>query len=167
MEQLIEDNNNDMNAINFTNSVLLDNLISTLKIHCPHSKQAKKEYLTNNNAKDNKNKIENKQQEEEQEEEENSYCKWTGTLNEYQNHLEKCDFIGVTCPLQMIGCKADNMIQMDIPTHFNNYNIQHLIIMAQKLNQCQTTLQQQNQRVNNKKKQKFCVLCVYFHVTQV
>ena len=129
MEQLINDNNNNLNAINFTNSVLLDNLIGTLSIYCPHSRQAKYEYLINDETKiDNNNN--------------DKYCKWNGKINDYLlNHMNKCDHIGISCPLQMIGCKADNLIQMDITKHFNNYNVQHLIIMAKQLNQCQERIE--------------------------
>ena len=142
MEQLVNDSHNNLNPINFSNSVLLDNLIGSLSIHCPHSKQAKQEYLTNDDTKTNDT---DSGFEEEHNE---SYCKWNGSINDYLlNHCNKCDHIGVSCPLQMIGCKADNLIQMDIPKHFNNYNLQHLIILGKKLHDCQQTILQQNQRV--------------------
>eukprot|EP01083_Nonionella_stella_P155681 503273_1 len=45
MEQTINNTDNDLTKNDFNPSILLDNLIGTLQIHCVHSKQSQKEYI--------------------------------------------------------------------------------------------------------------------------
>eukprot|EP01084_Bolivina_argentea_P169742 294217_1 len=114
----------------FNHCMLLNNIIGTLCIYCPLSKQGKKQYIGDDSASD-------------------TYCKWKGSINDFtQIHSHECNFIGIICPLQIIGCPADNMAQKDLTFHFNNYNIQHLILMSQQINKCQQTIEQLTFTVN-------------------
>eukprot|EP01084_Bolivina_argentea_P208119 354947_1 len=143
MEQTINNTDNDLTKNDFNPSILLDNLIGTLQIHCVHSKQSQREYIGDDAQSAQIQDTDNEDQTGQ------AYCEWTGTIHNFlQTHSKQCNFVGVTCPLQMIGCGAANMMQHDLQTHFDNYNLQHLIIMSQKLHQCQTALLQQHQKLD-------------------
>jgi len=129
-------------ALNATPSVLLDHLIGTLHIYCPHSKPAMETAIgvtAHSAASPNDGHSDDHKTDLVPSKVADAYCSWSGTINDYvSTHSAECRFLGVCCPLHSIGCTAEPMMQRDLPQHFRHCNMDHITIIAQQMEQLQT-----------------------------
>ncbi|ETO32895.1 hypothetical protein RFI_04218 [Reticulomyxa filosa] len=54
------------------------------------------------------------------------FCTWIGPLSEVQDHIiNKCEFRGIACPFQILGCSVATMLSKDLPSHIIQFQCKH------------------------------------------